>query len=301
MTLMNPFRSYRYWLVDVFTTQALEGNQLAVFPNASGIDDVTMQKIAKEMNLAETTFVLSASRTDCAACVRIFTTTQEMVFAGHPTVGTSFVLLEEGIVAKNREHFVLEERVGPVPVRVESGECPMIWLTTPPIQFGMCYDRSVCAEVLGLDLNDLLDVTPQLLSAGNPTVLIGLRNRDAVDRAWIDLRGVKILRGTNPESICVFVFTPTPQGAYSRMFAPGHGVVEDPATGSSTGPLAAFMMRHKLVSSAPGTMFVSEQGTKMGRRSLLYVKIHGDLGADGIEVGGHVTPVAKGDMSLRMD
>jgi trans-2,3-dihydro-3-hydroxyanthranilate isomerase len=85
------------------------------------------------------------------------------------------------------------------------------------------------------------------------------------------------------------------------MFAPEHGVVEDPATGSSTGPLAAFMMRHGLVSSASGTRFISEQGTKMGRRSILHVEIHGERGADGIEVGGYVTPVAEATMSLRMD
>jgi trans-2,3-dihydro-3-hydroxyanthranilate isomerase len=298
---MNSLRSYRYRLMDVFTTQALEGNQLAVFPHASGIDDVTMQKIAREMNLAETAFVFPASRKDCAVAVRIFTPSQEMVFAGHPTVGTGFVLLEEGIVPENSERFVLEEKVGPVPVRVEPGEPPMIWLTTPPIRDGRCYDRSLCAEVLGLDVKDLLDITPQLLSAGNPTVLIALRSKEAVDRAWLDLRGAKTLMGTDPEPICVFVFTPTPQGAYSRMFAPEHGVVEDPATGSSTGPLAAFMMRHGLVSSASGTRFISEQGTKMGRRSILHVEIHGERGADGIEVGGYVTPVAEATMSLRMD
>ncbi|HEX8942135.1 MAG TPA: PhzF family phenazine biosynthesis protein, partial [Gemmatimonadaceae bacterium] len=100
------------------------------------------------------------------------------------------------------------------------------------------------------------------------------------------------------EPSCTFVFAPTTEGAYSRMFAPEYGILEDPATGSSTGPLAAFMMRHHLVSSAGGTRFVSEQGTKMGRRSILHVAIHGEGGADGIDVGGYVTPVATGEMTL---
>ena len=96
----------------------------------------------------------------------------------------------------------------------------------------------------------------------------------------------------------MFLFTPTPEGAYARMFAPEYGVVEDPATGSSTGPLAAYMIRHKLVSGKAGTRFVSEQGTKMGRRSFLHVEIQGEQGADGIYVGGHVTPIAEGVMKL---
>ena len=99
-------------------------------------------------------------------------------------------------------------------------------------------------------------------------------------------------------SFCVFVFTPTPDGAYSRMFAPEYGIVEDPATGSSTGPLAAYMIQHNLVSGHAGTRFVSEQGTKMGRRSLLHVEVQGEAGADGIYVGGHVTPIAEAVMTL---
>src|SRR3954452_20007640 len=110
----------RYRVVDVFTQRALEGNALAVFTDARGVDDVTMQKIAREMNLSETTFVLPATRADCAACVRIFTPSREMMFAGHPTVGTSFVLIDEGIVRS--ESFSLEEKVGPVPVRVDEGQ-----------------------------------------------------------------------------------------------------------------------------------------------------------------------------------
>jgi trans-2,3-dihydro-3-hydroxyanthranilate isomerase len=113
--------AFRYRVVDVFTTEPLEGNQLAVFPDALGIDDATMQKVARELNLAETAFVLPATREDCVARVRIFTPTKEMIFAGHPTVGTSFVLFDEGMVPQNREHFVLEEKIGPVPVWIERG------------------------------------------------------------------------------------------------------------------------------------------------------------------------------------
>jgi trans-2,3-dihydro-3-hydroxyanthranilate isomerase len=101
------------------------------------------------------------------------------------------------------------------------------------------------------------------------------------------------------ELACVFVFTPTGEGAYSRMFAPEYGIVEDPATGSSTGPLASFMMRQGLVSGASGSRFISEQGRKMGRRSILDVHVMGQNGADGIEVGGYVTPVAEAIMKLR--
>ncbi len=291
-------RSYRYRVVDVFTTQPLEGNPLAVFPEASGLDDVTMQKIAREMNLSETVFVVPATRASLAAGVRIFTPTRELPFAGHPTVGTSFVLLDEGTVPAGTKQFVLEEKVGPVPIRVETGERPLIWLTTPPISYGRTYDRLRCAQALGVAAHDLLDITPQWLSAGNPTVFIALRDRRAVDDAWLDSHGVSIIKGADAAPICVFVFTPVPEGAYARMFAPEYGVPEDPATGSSTGPLAAFMIRHRLVSGAAETRFVSEQGTKMGRRSLLYVELHGAGGADGIDVGGYVTPIAEGTLKL---
>ena len=293
--------SYRYRIVDVFTEVPLEGNALAVFPDATGLDAQHMQKIARELNLSETTFVVPSSRPDCAVGVRIFTPTREMLFAGHPTIGTSFVLLEEGIVPANSEHFVLDEKVGPVPIRVEPGRRPFIWLRTPPIREGKLFDRTVCAEVLGLKVDDLLPAAPQLLSAGNPTVFIGAKDKEAVDRAWLDTHGsatIRRLSGENSEPVCAFVFTPTPEGAYSRMFAPEHGVAEDPATGSSTGPLAVFMLKHELVPHTAGTRFVSEQGTKMQRRSRLHVQLLGDAGCDGIDVGGHVTPLAEGIMKF---
>jgi trans-2,3-dihydro-3-hydroxyanthranilate isomerase len=202
------------------------------------------------------------------------------------------------MVPQNREHFVLEEKIGPVPVWIERGERPMIWIRTPEIREGRRYDPGVCAQALGLNPADLLDIAPQLLSAGNPTLFVPLKDREAVDRAWLESQGLKALRSETDEPFCVFVFTPTTEGAYSRMFAPEYGISEDPATGSSTGPLAAFMMRHGLVPRASGTRFISEQGTKMGRRSILHVKILGDRGVDGIHVGGNVTPIAEATMTL---
>jgi trans-2,3-dihydro-3-hydroxyanthranilate isomerase len=290
---------YRYRVVDVFTEKALEGNPLAVFPDASGIDDGTMQKIARELNLSETVFVVPVTRGDCAAHIRIFTSTMEMLFAGHPTVGASFVLLEEGLVPKGPGHFLLEEKVGPVAIRVEPGDRSLIWLKTPPIKFGKTYDRADCARALGLEPADLLEIAPpQLVSAGNPLIFIAARDKGAVDRAWLDMSGLRSIQPASEGAVCVFVFAPTVDGAYSRMFAPEHGVIEDPATGSATGPLAAFMLRNGLTPRDKGSRFISEQGTKMGRRSILHVLIHGENGADGIEVGGYVTPLVEATMSL---
>jgi trans-2,3-dihydro-3-hydroxyanthranilate isomerase len=295
---MDNAPSYRYRVVDVFTEKPLEGNPLAVFPNASNIDDATMQKIAKELNLSETVFILPATRPGAAAKLRIFTPSYEMEFAGHPTIGTSFVILDQEIVPRGTTRFALEENIGLVPIRVEAAkpdDRPKIWLTTPPIEYQQTFDRALCAKALGLQLSDLLDPTPQLLTAGNPTVFIPIRNRESVDRAWLDRSGALELRGSDSRPLCVFIFTPTAEGAYSRMFAPEHGVVEDPATGSSTGPLAEYMMRHRLISSP---RFISEQGTKMGRRSLLHVEVRGQGGKDGIDVGGYVTPLVEATMTL---
>lgn len=291
-------RSYRYRVVDVFTEQPLEGNPLAVFPNAFGLTDDTMQKIARELNLSETTFVFPVAQEDCLADVRIFTPVQEMVFAGHPTIGTSFVLLEEGIVPSGVDHFLLKEKVGSVPVRVEMGPRPLIWLRTPAIEYGREYDPASCADMLGLGVSDLLGVTPQLVSAGNPTIFVAVRNRETVDRALLDVRGLRALIGADAAPLCVFVFAATSEGAYSRMFAPLYGISEDPATGSSTGPLVSFMMRKGLTAGTPGRRLICEQGTRMGRRSLLHACIHGRDGIAGIDIGGYVTPIAEATMRL---
>ena len=281
--------TYRYRVLDVFTTEPFEGNPLAVFTDAHGLDDRAMQLIARELNLSETAFCFPASRADCAAQVRIFTPRQELMFAGHPTIGTSFALLDEGIVPRNTSEFVLDEKIGPVPIRVDHDGRPLIWLRTPPITYGPIRRRATCAAALGLGVDDLLDIAPQFVTAGNATLFIPLRDPGAVDRAQLEHLGA--LKEDIVDPFLVFVFAPTPTGAYSRMFAPEHGVPEDPATGSATGPLASFMMRHGLLT---GSRMTSEQGTKMGRRSILHVAIDGDV----IDVGGYVASVATGQMTL---
>lgn len=288
--------SWDYRIVDVFTRTPLEGNPLAVFFDANGLDAPTMQKIAREMNLSETTFVFPPERSGSAARVRIFTPAKEMLFAGHPTVGTAWVLRDEGIVAKDCRAFVLDENVGPVDVRVDDEE--RIWLRTPQIRFGNSYDAALCAAAIGLEPRDLLAAPPAQLTAGNPHVFIALRDKAAVDRAEVDTVALRRLLENEAEPTAIFVFTPTPDGAYSRMFANDFGIVEDPATGSATGPLAAYMIARGLAPSAGGSRFISEQGTKMGRRSILHVHIEGERGELGIEVGGHVTPVATATLHL---
>ncbi len=290
---------FDYHVVDVFTTVPLEGNALAVFPDASGMDAVTMQRVARELNLSETTFVLPRESEADAMRVRIFTPAAELPFAGHPTIGTAYVMRRLGLVPAKARSFALHENVGRVPIRVDDGDDPVLWLTTPPIRRLAEVARDRCARALSLSPERLLaGVHCELLSAGNPMIFIAVKDRAAVDEARVDNAGFADLIRPCKESTSIFVFAPTPDGAYSRMFAPQFGIVEDPATGSATGPLAVFMMKYGLVSGGDGTRFVSEQGVKMGRRSLLYVFIHGERGERGIEVGGNVVHVAQATMQL---
>jgi trans-2,3-dihydro-3-hydroxyanthranilate isomerase len=295
---MKAHRSYRYRVVDVFTTKPLQGNPLAVFPDSSGLTAETMQKIALELNLSETVFVVPSSRSECVARLRIFTPGKEMDFAGHPTVGAAYILLDEGKVSEGTGNFAVEENVGPIPIHIDAGPVPKLWLVTPPLREDALVDKDTAAELLGLKGSQLLGFSPQILNAGNPTLFIPVVAREAVDCISFDTSGWARFKIEHVSRMCVFAFAPTPEGAYSRMFAPDYGIREDPATGSSTGSLAHYMMKHGMASSKAGTTFFSEQGTKMGRRSILHVRIHGEGGADGIAVGGNVTPVIEGTITL---
>lgn len=297
---MSVARQYRYLVVDVFTEVPFEGNPLAVFPDADGLADDEMQMLARELNLSESSFVFPAIDAKNTAKVRIFTPQTEMPFAGHPTIGTAFVLTALGRIPGGATEFGLEENVGPIPIRLERRDPFLAWLRTPPIRFETTYDAAGCAKSLGLGAGDLLgdDYPAQVLSAGNPFLFVALRDTAAVDRADLDTRALEAV-APGFAANGVFFFAPTKEGVYARMFAPMSGVREDPATGSAAGPLGAYLARYGLIENRDGTRFVNEQGTKIKRRSLL----HGILRMkDGVlqtvEVGGSAVKVIEGAVQL---
>jgi trans-2,3-dihydro-3-hydroxyanthranilate isomerase len=302
-------RAYEFVQVDVFTDRMFGGNPLAVVLDARGLSDTEMAAIAGEMNLSETTFVLPPTRPDCDARVRIFTPRRELRFAGHPTIGTAFVLAQRGMLPTGAQALTLEEGVGPVPVRLEGDPAApdFLWMQhgeatfEPPLT-----DRAAFATALGLTEADMLPDAPiEVGTTGSAFLYIPLRDRATVDRAVLDVPA--ILRCfPDTSAVGVFVFAPdadpgTTEGrVYARMFAPHtSGIPEDPATGSASGPLGAYLVRHRLVAPGDTVRIVSEQGTKMGRQSFIHITVrteHGDV--MGIEVGGSAVPVLEGTLHL---
>jgi trans-2,3-dihydro-3-hydroxyanthranilate isomerase len=300
-------REYRFRQVDVFTDRIFGGNPLAVVLAAEGISDEEMQAIGREMNLSETTFILPPSRPEYAAHVRIFTPSRELPFAGHPTIGTSYVLADEGLLPAGAQSIVLEEGIGPVPVRFEgdSARPTFAWMRHGDAEFeAPLLDRAGIAESLGLTEADLIPEVPiEVGSTGLPHIYVPLRDRATVDRAWVNLPRLIEAVGA-PKPYGVFVLAPDADPAagkvYSRMFAPQDGIAEDPATGSASGPLGAYLVRHGLVTARDEVQIVSEQGTKMGRQSFIHIRLRMDGGQPGsIEVGGSTVPVLDGVLRLR--
>jgi len=281
-----------YLLFDVFAEQAFAGNQLAVVPQH--LDDRTMQTIANELNVAETVFLRQTGDERRPAELRIFTPRNEMPFAGHPTVGATFAIAEVlKWVRPAQEHFALGERVGDVGVRVERKDGKLFaWLRTPPVTFGQTLDRAICAASLGLALTDLHEtLQPQLVSAGNPFLFIALKDPQTVDRALFALGHLG--QAIEDHVSGVFVFALSENGTYARMFAPMSGIAEDPATGSATGPLFAYLRKYGAVDMQRKS-FVSEQGVKLGRRSVLHVRIEGDAASPHIDIGGQTIFIGEG-------
>ena len=296
-------REYVFVQVDVFTDRLFGGNPLAVFLDGRGLADGEMQSIAREMNLSETTFVLPPTRPDCTARVRIFTPAREVPFAGHPTIGTAWVLATQGRLEGAMEA-ALEEAVGPVAVVLEGdGANPrFVWMRHRDASFGPeVQDRAGVAAALGLDEADLLPRVPTRTgTTGSPFLYVPLRNRAAVDRAALDVAAMRRAFGDAPlPGVFIFAAEP-PAGAYSRMFAPHtSGVPEDPATGSASGPLGAYLVAHGLVAPGEPVRLVSEQGTKMGRPSFVHIRLRASDGrAADIRVGGSVVPVLEGRLRL---
>jgi trans-2,3-dihydro-3-hydroxyanthranilate isomerase len=299
----------QYLHYDVFTSEALAGNQLAVFLDGRGLDTRAMQRIAREMNFSESTFILPAEREGTDVRMRIFTPQVEMPMAGHPTIGSTFALARSGVIAPGRRRFVFELNVGAVPVDLEwvHDDLSFAWMTQGVPVFGRHAERALVAEALGLTLDEVM-APVQEVSCGVPYWIVPLRDRDSVDRAVADASKLRRLGEQVGVSIPLYLFADddprpeplllTPQvRCYCRMFAPGVGVLEDPATGSAAGPLGCYLVRHRLVPDAPAQRITIEQGVLMGRRSRMHVAIHG--GPDVIstvQVGGEAVLVGRGEL-----
>jgi trans-2,3-dihydro-3-hydroxyanthranilate isomerase len=295
-------REHAFVQVDVFTDRVFGGNPLAVVLDARGLDDAVMQAIAREMSLSETTFLLPPTRAGCAARVRIFTPAREVPFAGHPTIGTAWVLATEGRLG-GAARAALEEGVGPVEVELEGDPARpgFVWMRHREPEFGPeVTARAAVAAALGLDEGGLQPRAPICTgSTGSLFLYVPLRDRAAVDRAALDVGAMRAAFGQAPLP-GVFVFAPETSGAYARMFAPHtSGIPEDPATGSASGPLGAYLVRHGLVEGGDPAALVSEQGTAMGRQSFVHIRVRGGPGrAADIRVGGGVVPVLRGTLRV---
>jgi trans-2,3-dihydro-3-hydroxyanthranilate isomerase len=311
----------RYLHYDVFTDRTFQGNQLAVFPDATRLTAGQMQTLAREMNFSESTFILPAEAPGTDVRVRIFTPGQELPMAGHPTIGSTFALADEGVIAVGRARFVFGLGIGPTPVELawKNGRLDFAWMDQRPPDIRRPASNDVdIVRAAGVDAAAVVrtGLPIEEISCGVPFVFVPVDSVDAVDAAEPDMGALRRLASacssasdsagrvgeTSGGHIGVFVFTTATSDpavtAYSRMFAPGLGAGEDPATGGATGPLGCYLVTHGCVDAGATTEMVSVQGVKMGRPSRLYVRITREAsGAIArVQVGGRAVRVATGEM-----
>lgn len=299
-------RKLRYQLVDVFTNERFGGNQLAVFTNGRGLETDLMQRIAKELNLSETVFVLPPDDPANDWKLRIFTPGTELPMAGHPTIGTSYVLAREHLVNITPEQPMirLEEKVGMIPVTFDfdEGGHLQISMQQPNPTFGPEFpDRAVIAEMLSINMEDLADTPLEVVSCGVPFLFVPIRNLRAIQAIKLrtDMWEQHLKDFAGPH---VFVFTEETEQdgstVHSRMFAPAMGIAEDPATGGASGPLGSYLVRHGLVSGNP-VHIVSEQGFELGRKSFIHIDIRQEGGQiNFVSVGGQCVAIGEGVIEI---
>jgi len=292
---------------DVFTGEPLTGNQLAVFPDGRGLATDLMQSITREMNFSESTFILPAEHPDTNVRMRIFTPGLELPMAGHPVIGSTFALADAGTIAPGTKRFMFGLGIGPTPVDLEwqGDRLRFAWMTQRnPVFDSAIEDRATAAAALGLGVDDLVPGLPvQVVSCGLPYVMVPLRDREGVDRATTDLAAMRRLFAVAGVDHGVFLFAILPAGSeatvYSRMFAPHSGVFEDPATGSASGPLGAYLVRHGVAAGAAARQIVSLQGVAMKRPSRIHIAIEGEADTiKSVKVGGEAVLVARGELLI---
>ena len=299
-------RAYRFLHFDVFTDRRFGGNQLAVFPDASGLPRDTMQAMAHEMNFAESTFVLPPESEGTDVRMRIFTPKVEMPMAGHPVIGSAFALAREGRIVRGRADWTFGLNIGPMPLTLEwhGADLAFAWMTQPNPEFGEPEDPTPVAAALGLSVEAIRStgLPVQRVSCGVPFVIVPVSTRALVDAAIPDARQLHALaRSSGRDHYSLYVFT-TDRGSgadaadvYTRMFAPDLGVYEDPATGGASGPLGAYLMTHHVLPTDAGKPIVNLQGRLLGRPSWLHIAVEGgDDAITRVRVGGASVFVAEG-------
>jgi trans-2,3-dihydro-3-hydroxyanthranilate isomerase len=302
---VSALRHHRYLHLDVFTDRAFSGNQLAVFPDATGLDSKQMQRIAMELALSETAFVFDAESTDTDVRVRIFTPLTELPMAGHPTIGTAFALAHEKRIAPACATVTFGLGVGPTTVALEwkADKFHFAWMTQAIPAFGVTPPNvGQLAAALGILESEIRDTAlpAQEVTSGVPVLLVPIVSREAVNRVNLERTALRaFLSSAGLAELPVFVFTLERAGdgatAFSRMFAPGFGISEDPATGGASGPLGGYLVHHGAVTADAATRMVSLQGVAMGRPSRIHISVSA-LGRriTNVRVGGSCVLVGNG-------
>jgi trans-2,3-dihydro-3-hydroxyanthranilate isomerase len=307
---------YKFYQVDVFTDRAFGGNPLAVFPDASGLDTAQMQRIAREMNLSETTFVLPPTVPDADFKVRIFTPEAELPFAGHPVVGTHWTLAYLGWITLQEPvttvRFELGVGVRAAAIHVKNEQVTRVVMDHQAPEFAATADSNQAAQLaraLGLEPAAVLDTgwPVQVVSTGIRQLFIPVRalaDVEALSPKRQDTAAMsRLCAELDPEqqcNECLMVLTcetiSPDADVHTRLFAPGLGVGEDPATGSASGGLGAYLVENGIVPATPPTThIVAEQGIEMDRPSRLTIEVDGSPGAISmVRVGGQVVPLIEG-------
>ena len=275
--IMPDLRTLKFYQADVFTAQPFGGNPVAVFPNAQGLTDFELQQIAREMNLSETVFVLPPTDEAAVVRLRIFTPTQEIPFAGHPVLGTFYVLAQLGLIAVTDgvTRVMQECNIGlfPVEIHAREGQVTRVVMTQPKPLFLGSMDETEdlfhIAKALGLPKYQIVDTKAPVMvvSTGLPVVIVPVRTLTAVRSIEPDASAIVDMCerfGTNGIMVYTTMTVEDHATVHTRMFAPAIGILEDPATGSASGAMGAYLVHNGLVEVGPLTEIIIEQGYEIG-------------------------------------
>ena len=305
---MAEQRSLKFYQADVFTSQPFGGNPVAVFPDADGLTDDELQQIAREMNLSETVFVFPPTDPAAVARLRIFTPIQEIPFAGHPVLGTFYVLAQLGRIAicAPVTHVTQECNIGlfAVELHAEQGRVVRVVMSQPKPEFldpiKAIDEVYSVGRALGLPKPGVVETKweLQVVSTGLPVLIVPVRTLTAVRSIIPDASAITAVCerfGANGIMVFTTVTVESFTSVHARMFAPKIGILEDPATGSAAGALGAYLVHHGIVEVGPTTDILVEQGYEIDRPSRILVHVESDDDViQGVQVGGHCVMVVEG-------